>query len=163
MTTPSQTIGPFWHTLAEPSLENPIVMEGSPTITLIGHVTDGDGAPVTDACVELWQSSPAPGFGRCATDPEGRFRFVTAKPGPVPGQGNHTQAPHVALTVFARGLLAQVVTRAYFAGEALNDTDPVLQSIDPARRATLIAQPDGDQWRMDIRLQGDGETVFLDV
>ena len=163
MTTPSQTIGPFWHTLAEPSLENPVLAEGGEQVTLAGRVLDGDGAPVTDACVELWQSSPAPAFGRCATDADGRFRFTTAKPEPVPGQGNHTQAPHVALTVFARGLLAQVVTRAYFAGEPLNDTDPVLQLIDPARRGTVIAQPDAGVWRMDIRLQGENETVFLDV
>ena len=90
---------------------------------------------------------------------------MTLKPGPVRGRGNAVQAPHLAVAVFARGLLRHLVTRLYFAGEALNATDPLLSSIeDPARRATLIAQPDGPgAWRLDIRLQGADETVFLEV
>ena len=137
---------------------------------LTGIVTDGDGAPVGDACVEIWQASPPaderfPGYGRCATDAEGRFRFVTLKPGPVPGRGNAQQAPHIAINILARGILTRLTTRAYFAGEALNETDPLLAMVeDPARRATLIAQPDGPgTWRLDIGLQGDNETVFIDV
>ena len=93
------------------------------------------------------------------------FRFTTLKPGPVPGRGNAQQAPHIAVTVLSRGLMRGLVTRAYFQGDTLNDTDPLLLSVeDPARRATLIARPAGaGVWRLDIRLQGEGETVFLDV
>jgi protocatechuate 3,4-dioxygenase alpha subunit len=87
------------------------------------------------------------------------------KPGPVPGRGNAQQAPHIAICVLSRGLMRGLVTRAYFHGEKLNETDPLLMSIDePARRATLIARPaEAGTWRMDVRLQGEGETVFLDV
>jgi protocatechuate 3,4-dioxygenase alpha subunit len=137
-------------------------------------VIDGDGNPVTDAAVELWQADPPadarfPGFGRCRTDGEGKFRFTTLKPGPLPGRGNAQQAPHFAITLHARGLLKHLVTRAYFADDPSNETDPLLSSIDdPKRRATMIARPDGaDRWRIDIRMQrGPGaetETVFLDV
>ena len=99
------------------------------------------------------------------TDAEGTFRFVTLRPGPVPGRGNTLQAPHIAIRILARGLMAGLVTRAYFAGDALNDSDPLLTSIDdPALRRTLIAGHEGAAvWRLDIRLQGDGETLFLDV
>lgn len=170
MTTPSQTIGPFWHGLADPAMAD-LTRFGAPgeRIVLAGTVTDGDGAPVADACVELWQASPPvsedfTGFGRAATDAQGGYRFTTLRPAALPGRGNLTQAPHLALTVFARGLLAQVVTRAYFAGEPLNDVDPVLNAVPAERRGTLIAGADGPAcWRLDIRLQGDAETVFLDV
>ncbi len=93
------------------------------------------------------------------------FRFTTLRPGPVPGRGNTQQAPHFAITILARGILTRLCTRAYFAGDKLNDTDPLLGAIDdPARRATLVAQSaGGDLWRLDIRLQGEGETVFLDI
>jgi protocatechuate 3,4-dioxygenase alpha subunit len=169
--TASQTIGPYWHLLHDPALAdltrfNP---EGE-RIELSGIVIDGDGLPVPDACIEIWQPNPAvsdrfPGFGRSPTDKDGRYRFLTLKPGPVPGRGNAQQAPHIALWVLARGLMRGLATRAYFAGEALNETDPLLASIeDPDRRATLIARPEGaGKWRMDIRLQGEGETVFLDI
>jgi protocatechuate 3,4-dioxygenase, alpha subunit len=169
--TSSQTIGPFWHLLDEKDWAD-LTRFGATgeTVTLIGAVIDGDGNPIADACVELWQADPPAsdkftGFGRCATDADGVFRFVTVKPGPIPGRGNVQQAPHVALTVLARGLLKGLVTRAYFAGEALNETDPLLSAIpDPVRRATLIATPiEGQVWRMDVRLQGDGETVFLEI
>jgi protocatechuate 3,4-dioxygenase alpha subunit len=121
--------------------------------------------------VEIWQAGPEGsydgafhGFGRCATDRDGGFRFTTVKPGPVRGRGNATQAPHVTISIFARGLLTHLTTRLYFAGEALNATDPVLLAVPEARRATLVAQPAGDgTWRLDIRLQGEGETVFLEV
>jgi protocatechuate 3,4-dioxygenase alpha subunit len=183
--TASQTIGPFWHALADGALTEGALTGGALTggaladltrfgatgerIVLVGTVTDGDGAAVTDACVELWQTSPPAsagfsGFGRCATDAQGGYRFTTLRPAPLPGRGNQTQAPHLALTIFARGLLSQLVTRAYFAGEALNATDPVLNAVPAERRATLIAEPAGPgTWRLDIRLQGEAETVFLDV
>ena len=174
--TASQTIGPFWHGLAHadwPDLTR-FAQPGDPAaerITVAGTLTDGAGQAIGDACVELWQSDPAtsehfPGFGRCATDAEGRFRFTTFKPGPVPTVpgGNSLQAPHLAVTILAHGLLHHLCTRCYFAGEALNDNDPLLSSLDPAQRATLIAQREGDSaWHLDIRLQGEGETVFLDI
>jgi len=174
--TASQTIGPYWHLLEDPSWAD-LTRFGAAgeRIALIGNLTDGDGVPIADACVELWQPSPPAsadwdGFGRAATDVEGNFRFVTLKPGPVPGPpgANTPQAPHAAVILFARGLLSGLHTRAYFEGEALNEQDPLLASLDPMRRATLIARPVGERdglpaWRLDIRLQGDGETVFLDI
>jgi protocatechuate 3,4-dioxygenase alpha subunit len=169
--TSSQTIGPYWHLLEEKNWAD-LTRFGAQgqKITLIGTLADGDGLPITDACVELWQADPPAaenfaGFGRGATDAGGHFRFVTIAPGPVPGLGNTLQAPHFAITIFARGLLKGLVTRAYFEGEPLNETDPLLSSIeDRARRRTLIAKRvDATTWRMDIRLQGEGETVFLDV
>src|SRR5437660_10371024 len=173
--TASQTIGPFWHLIEHPEWAD-LTRFGAagPQVTLTGSVLDGDGNPVTDAAVELWQSDPPadehfPGFGRSRTDDAGRFRFKTLKPGPVPGRGNAEQAPHFALTILARGLLKGLTTRVYFAGEPLNETDPLLSSIDdPVRRATLFAASDGiDRWRIDIRLQrgprAEAETVFLDL
>lgn len=174
--TASQTIGPFWHLVEDKSWAD-LTRFGAeraypehPRIRLTGILTDGDGAPFPEACVEIWQSDPAasdafPGFGRCATDRDGWFRFTTLKPGPVPGRGNAQQAPHIAICVLARGLMRGLVTRAYFAGESLNESDPLLSSIEvPARRNTLIARPAGAAtWRMDICLQGANETVFFDV
>jgi protocatechuate 3,4-dioxygenase alpha subunit len=168
--TASQTIGPFWHLIEHPEMAD-LTRFGAPgeRIVLTGRITDGAGAPVGDACVEIWQADPPasdvfPGYGRARSDADGVFRLVTVKPGPVPGWGNAQQAPHIAISLLARGLMKALVTRAYFAGEALNDTDPVLNMIEaPARRASLIAARDGDAWRLDIRLQGENETVFLDV
>ena len=173
--TSSQTIGPFWHLIEHPEWAD-LTRFGAAgeRVTLTGSVIDGDGNPVTDAAVELWQADPPaddrfPAFGRCRTDERGEFHFTTLKPGPVPGRGNAQQAPHFAITVHARGLLKGLVTRAYFADDACNETDSLLSSIeDPRRRSTLIAQPDGSKrWRIDIRLQrgpqGETETVFLGV
>jgi protocatechuate 3,4-dioxygenase alpha subunit len=176
--TAHQTAGPYWHMIDFPEWAD-LLRAGSGNenvagerIVLTGRISDGDGEPVSDALVEIWQASPDGryddafhGFGRCATDAKGEFRFTTLKPGPVPGRGNAMQAPHIEIAIFARGLMTHVVTRAYFAGEALNATDPVLNMVeDPARRATLVAVPSGEGvWRLDVRLQGDGETVFLDV
>ena len=176
--TAHQTAGPYWHMIDFPEWAD-LLRTGSGNegvqgerIVLAGRITDGDGAPVVDGLVEIWQAGPDGryedvfhGFGRCATDANGEFRFTTLKPGPVPGRGNATQAPHIEIAIFARGLMQHLVTRAYFAGEALNATDPVLNLVeDPARRATLVAKPEGGGiWRLDIRLQGEGETVFLEV
>src|SRR5216683_1345733 len=152
--TASQTIGPFWHLIEHPEWAD-LTRFGAagPQLTLTGSVLDGDGNPVSDAAVELWQSDPLadvhfPGFGRARTDDAGRFQFKTLKPGPVPGRGNAQQAPHIAITLFARGLLKGLAMRAYFAGVPLNETDPLLCSIeDPRRRATLLARPaGGDRW-----------------
>jgi protocatechuate 3,4-dioxygenase alpha subunit len=169
-TTPSQTIGPFWHLLENPDWADltRFGAEGE-RIVLTGRLTDGDGAPVTDGCIELWQSDPAasdtfPAWGRCATDTDGRFRFITLRPGPMRGLGNTLQAPHFAITILACGILKALVTRAYFKGDPHNDADPVLSLIeDPARRQTLLARPEDGAWHIDIRLQGEGETVFLEV
>ena len=173
--TSSQTIGPFWHLIEHPEWAD-LTRFGAADdrIRLSGTVTDGDGNPVTDAAIELWQADPPagehfPAFGRSRTDEAGRFQFTTVRPGPVAGRGNALQAPHLAIAILARGLLKALTTRAYFAGEPLNDSDPLLSSIDdPKRRATLLAKPDGgDGWRMDIRLQrgarDETETVFLDI
>ena len=173
--TASQTVGPFWHLIEHPEWADltrfGVVGE---RVTLTGSVIDGDGSPVTDAAVELWQADPPtddrfPGFGRCRTDERGGFRFTTVRPGAVPGRGNAQQAPHFAIAVHARGLLKALMTRAYFEADPLNETDPLLSSIeDSRRRATLLARPDAEsRWRIDIRLQrgpsGETETVFLDI
>ena len=169
--TASQTIGPFWHLIDEPDWSDltRFGAEGQP-IVLTGNVYDGAGHGVADAAVEIWQVSPAvsdrfPGFGRCRTNADGSFRFITVKPGPVPGTGNAQQAPHVAISIFARGLLQAVMTRLYFQHEPLNETDPVLSLIEnEGRRRTLLAQQASPgMWQLDIRLQGDNETVFLQV
>jgi protocatechuate 3,4-dioxygenase, alpha subunit len=169
--TASQTLGPFWHLIEDPSWADLTRFGvGGERVELTGTIHDGTGGAVTDAAVELWQSSPAasdlfPGLGRSRTDGTGRFRFFTVKPGPVAGLGNAQQAPHFALTIMARGLLHHLMTRVYFADEPLNDTDPVLQLIeDPRRRDTVIARPAGPgQWHIDIHLQGQNETVFMEV
>jgi protocatechuate 3,4-dioxygenase, alpha subunit len=215
--TPSQTVGPFL-AIGLPWPDGPFaVPEGTPGAILIaGRVLDGAGDPVTDALVETWQADPeglfdhpddprgrvaAPvagfrGFGRCATDAAGEYRIVTLRPGPLPGPDGGFEAPHLDVSVFARGLLDRVVTRIYFPDEAqANAADPLLAAIDdPRRRATLIASTrpagqagdarwdgdgrasdgrwDGDgrasdgrasEFRFDIRLQGEHETVFFDV
>jgi protocatechuate 3,4-dioxygenase alpha subunit len=180
--TPSQTVGPFFH-IGLPYEGGPeVVPAGSPdAIRLSGAVFDGDG-PVDDALVEIWQANAAgryahpedaredipleggfTGFGRCSTDAEGRFEFLTVKPGAVPGPDGQQQAPHIDVSVFARGLLNRLVTRISFPDEAqANATDPVLSLIDDdARRETLIARQDDGALRFDIRLQGDGETTFF--
>ncbi len=175
--TASQTAGPYWHMIDFPQWADLLRAEGpnaaakGERILLTGRITDGAGEAVPDAMVEIWQADPEGrydsgfhGFGRCATDAEGRFRFVTLKPGAVPGPGNSTQAAHVVVTIFARGLMRGLVTRAYFAGDPRLDDDPVLALVPRARRGTLLARPAGDgEWRLDIRLQGEGETVFLEV
>ena len=171
--TPSQTVGPFLH-LVLPWPDGPeVVPEPTPGgFWLRGRLVDGDGQPVPDGVIETWQADPdgqynAPGFrgfGRAATDVDGRWGIYTVKPGVVAGYDGRPQAPHVEVSVFARGLLDRVVTRIYFDDEAAaNAVDPVLVAVEPARRATLLAAVTGEGYRFDIRLQGDDETVFFDV
>jgi protocatechuate 3,4-dioxygenase alpha subunit len=159
--TPSQTVGPFLHlALADPSLRDGGT-SGSDAITVHGTVVDGAGDPVPDAVVETWQFGGP--FTRCATDDDGHWAVRTDRPAAVPTLDGTPQAPHLAISVFARGLLDRVVTRAYFAGDPANDDDPALAAAGP-RAPRLLATPDGDSsWRFDIRLQGDDETVFFDV
>jgi len=156
-------------------------------IHVTGRVLDGAGAPVPDAMVEIWQANahgrynhPADprkgnrldpsfrGFGRVSTDGAGGFLFHTVKPGPVPGPEGREQAPHLNVVVFARGMLSHAYTRFYFADEReANAADPVLERVPAARRATLLAEPEdgpgGRVYHIDIRLQGEQETVFFDV
>jgi protocatechuate 3,4-dioxygenase, alpha subunit len=181
--TPSQTVGPFFN-IGLPGRSALVAADAPDAVRIEGAVYDGHGEPVDDALVEIWQAGrsgryPHPedarrelplderfsGFGRCETDAEGRYWFVTVKPGPVPAPGGGMQAPHFLVSVFARGLLKRVLTRIYFPDEqAANEADPVLAAVDPERRATLVARPDGGRLlRFDIRLRGDGETVFFDV
>ena len=164
--TPSQTIGPFFAVgLIWPDGPE-VVPAGTPgAVRVGGRVLDGAGDPVADALVETWQAGPAGGFGRCATDAEGRWAVRTVKPGPLPAPDGGVEAPHLEMLVFARGLLHRLVTRIYFPDEAeANAADPLLTSIkDSQVRARLVAAADGDGLRFDIRLQGDQETPFLAI
>ena len=159
--TPSQTVGPFFGVGLPYEGSEKIVPPDHPgAIRIEGQVLDGKGDPVPDALLELWQ--PGLGFGRQRTDPEGAFNFVAAKPPAVASPDGMPQAPHLNVTVFARGLLRHLVTRIYFPDEpAANERDAVLNLVDPARRHTLIARAEGKVLRFDIRLQGDEETVFF--
>ena len=207
--TPSQTVGPFFHyalpwkggadligqsalgartelfpadhdVLNVSPVHRPVAGE---TIEVRGQVFDGDGAPVPDALIEIWQAnaagryaSPADprtelpldegfiGFGRAASLDDGSYCFKTVRPGAVPGPGNTLQAPHIAVGVLGRGLIKRLVTRLYLAdGEGL-DADPILALVPTERRGTLIAEPSGSAsvYRFDIVLQGERETVFFD-
>ena len=171
--TPSQTIGPFFHDALLATDRSRLVEPDRPgALTINGTVYDGAGEPVTDAMVELWQADGSgsyggegfTGFGRSGTTHGGRFEFVTVKPGSVPGAGGEMQAPHIMVSVFARGLLKRAVTRIYFPDEeAANAADPVLRAIaDPDRCATLVARPDGGGYNFDVHLQGERQTVFFD-
>jgi protocatechuate 3,4-dioxygenase alpha subunit len=181
-TTPSQTVGPFF-AIGLPWPDGPyVVEEGTPgAIWIEGYVYDGHGDTIPDALVETWQANADGlfnhpddprgraedfrGFGRAPADDEGRYRLLTVKPGPVPARDGTMQAPHIDVSIFARGMLNRVVTRIYFGDEEeANAADPVLGAIrDDARRATLIAQPTEDGYRLDFRLQGEDETVFFAV
>jgi protocatechuate 3,4-dioxygenase alpha subunit len=176
MLSSSQTVGPFFG-YALPYGEGPYVAPEwrHDSVMIRGQVLDGAGVPLPDALVEIWQPDGAgtvsrsvgalrragahfSGFGRCPTDQAGGFFFSTVKPGSL----NDGTAPYIALLVLARGLLRPIFTRIYFPGEEANATDPVLSQVDPARRDTLIARPDGERaYRFDVRLQGDQETVFF--
>lgn len=191
--TPSQTVGPFfaygltpngeyqWNDVFTNNLITPDVT--GEQIRIEGQVFDGDGAPVPDSMLEIWQADSQgrfadpqdkralpnaafKGFGRCGANPKGEFAFDTIKPGQVPGPDGKLQAPHILMAVFARGMLLQLYTRIYFDDEAeRNAADPVLALVPADRRDTLIAKRSGNGkvYRFDIRLQGEGETVFFQV
>jgi protocatechuate 3,4-dioxygenase, alpha subunit len=176
----SQTVGPFFNfcLTANPKLGT-LARDGAEgeRIRLEFRVTDGDGTPTpSDSMIELWQADSRGrygeadanfcGFGRLETDDNGECVFETVKPGCVPGNDGGIQAPHINVVFFARGLLMHLHTRVYFAGDAANPGDAVLQMVPEARRSTLMAQPVEGRpgaWRMEIRLQGEAETVFFDV
>ncbi len=183
-TTPSQTVGPYF-AIGLPWPEGPhAVAEDTPgAFHITGTVYDGAGAPVPDHLIETWQADPDGlfadlhgyggtsgmdgfrGFARYGVeDGDGTFEILTVKPGRVKEPGGRLQAPHIDVSLFARGMLHRVVTRIYFADEEeANASDPVLARVPADRRQTLIAQPENGGYRFDIRLQGPGETVFFDV
>ncbi len=200
--TPSQTVGPFfaygltpkgrceWDPNGSYSWKQTI---GSDLVTpdatgtrirIEGCVLDGDGAPINDAMIEIWQADSQgryahprdnralpntkfKGFGRSATDKAGVFAFDTIKPGSVPGPGGKPQAPHIVVCIFSRGMLRQIYTRLYFSDEASNASDPILTLVPQDRRGTLIAHKQAGSepalYRFDVRVQGDNETVFFDI
>jgi protocatechuate 3,4-dioxygenase, alpha subunit len=156
--TPSQTVGPFFAIGLSTTIGSHVVDEGAPgALRISGQVLDGAGDPVPDALIETWQ---AEGAGRCATDDEGHFAIVTIKPA---GDADAGEAPHLDVSVFARGVLTRLVTRVYFPDEEdANGADRVLRTLTPDERSTLIAAPDHGGIRFDIHLQGERETVFFD-
>ncbi len=185
--TPSQTVGPFFHLgFFGARSFGPIAGTSSKgqRVRLLCRVFDGDGAPVPDAMLEVWQANaegryrhPADlreksldpalnGFGRFATEADGSCTFETVRPGRVPGPNNLMQAPHLNISVFARGLLKRATTRLYFAGDPTNAEDPILAMVPEGRRGTLLAQPVQEKlgsWSFDIYLSGEQETVFFDI
>lgn len=191
--TPSQTVGPFFSPALTPGKDYPwhqpiandlITPDASgQRIRIEGRVFDGDGAPVNDAMVEIWQADAAgryahpadkqrpnakfTGFGRSGTDAEGRYSFSTIKPGSVAGPDGKPQAPHILVAVFARGLPRHAYTRIYFPEETANASDQILTLVPADRRETLVAKREDRNgaavYVFDIRLQGENETVFFDV
>lgn len=183
--TASQTVGPYLHL----GLTQITIADIAKTaakgekVVISGRVLDGEGQPIPDALLEFWQANADGryahpedrqnkpldgsfiGFGRVPTDKAGGFRFATVKPGAVPGLGNSWQAPHIVVCLFMRGMLKHLYTRIYFSDEAANADDLVLGLVaDASRRPTLIAQrqPDKSEYRWDIVMQGEKETVFFD-
>jgi protocatechuate 3,4-dioxygenase, alpha subunit len=182
-TTPSQTVGPFF-AIGLPWDDGPLVVprDTPGAIAITGSVYDGRGAAVPDSLIESWQADPdgrfadlhgygGPsqlpgfrGFARCGAEGDCRFEIVTVKPGRVPWPAGGEQAPHINLSVFARGMLHRCVTRIYFGDEsAVNAEDPILQRVPAERRTTLLAQPTDGGYVFDVHLQGPDETVFFAV
>jgi protocatechuate 3,4-dioxygenase alpha subunit len=191
--TTSQTVGPFFSpALLRADAERHILIQpetAGARLRIEGRVLDGDGVPIPDALVEIWQANafgrynhpadtgPAQldssflGFGRSGTEEDGLYWFETIKPGQVPFDGTQMQAPHICVTVFARGLLNHIVTRLYFEDESANASDPILQRVPADRRSTLLARLlTSSEWadkmlvyHFDIVLQGAGETVFFQL
>lgn len=185
--TPSQTVGPYFHlgltcARAVPCVAGPNAK--GERVTVACTVFDGDGKPINDAMIEVWQADAngkynhpedtqekqpdqaCRGFGRVGTDENGCCTFESVKPGRVPYVDGQLQAPHLNISVFARGVLKRLATRLYFAGDPANAEDPVLALVPEARRDTLMARPEPARpgtWRFDIRLCGENETVFFDV
>jgi protocatechuate 3,4-dioxygenase, alpha subunit len=182
--TPSQTVGPYLHLgLTDVRSISRIAGDGAKgdRVWLTFRVLDGEGVPVPDAMIELWQADSEGnyahsdsgvdggvfgGFGRLATAEDGSCTFETIRPGCVPGPGETVQAPHMNVSILGRGILKRLSTRVYFAGEPANAADPVLTLVPENRRATLLAQPypaRASNWIFEVRLRGEGETVFFDV
>jgi len=185
MTTSSQTVGPYVKIGFEPLAVEDLTSSGAAgeRVTLRGRVLDGNGKPVNDGVVEIWQANAQGkyahpedaqdkaidrafrGFGRSLTRSDGGFRFVTVKPGPVPGPEGVQQAPHIVVTVFMRGLLKHLITRVYFPDEPANADDPVLKLVPAERRATLLAKRVAGEkgvLEWNVVIQGQDETVFFD-
>ena len=180
--TASQTVGPFYRIGMEALYVSDLAPAAAATdkITIQGRVLDGDGKPVSDAVLEIWQANAQGkyahpddaqkkpltpdfrGFGRVPTGDDGAFRFTTIQPGSVAGPRGLPQAPHLLVAVFMRGLLIHLVTRMYFPEQALNADDPVLGLVPAARRHTLIAQHGPGALEWNVVLQGKNETVFFD-
>jgi protocatechuate 3,4-dioxygenase alpha subunit len=190
--TPSQTAGPYFAYALTPgtAYAYPALVENDLTtpdavgdaIVITGRLLDGSGKPVPDGFLELWQADGAgryssgeqrqnttfKGFGRSPTDTAGTFSFRTVKPGAVAAPGGGGQAPHINVSIFARGILRRMFTRIYFPDGAANAGDPLLALVPEDRRATLIARRDGDldgvpKYVFDVHLQGDNETVFFEA
>jgi protocatechuate 3,4-dioxygenase alpha subunit len=201
--TPSQTVGPYFayglapHSRCDWSPDTKLYdwkqTVGADLVTpdatgtkirVEGRVLDGDGLPINDAMLEIWQADAQgryanprdnralpntqfKGFGRSATDKDGAYSFDTIKPGAVPGPDGKPQAPHIVFCIYSRGMLRQIYTRLYFADEAGNGSDPILALVPQDRRGTIIAQKEmrGGMpvYRFDIRVQGENETVFFEV
>ncbi len=182
--TPSQTVGPYLHLgLTDARSISRIASDGTKgeRVWLTFRVLDGQGAPVPDAMIELWQADSEGnyphqvsskdgaafrGFGRLATAEDGSCTFETIKPGCVPGPGETIQAPHISVSILGRGILKRLSTRLYFAEEPANAVDAVLALVPENRRATLLARPVPTRtgnWFFDVHLRGEGETVFFDV
>ena len=185
--TPSQTIGPFFH-IALPANENIAHIAGpgaeGDALTLICRVLDAVGAPADDAMIELWQADASGvynhpddpryadhdpafrGFARMATNAQGACMFQTVKPGRAADLDGAMQAPHINVSVFARGLMKRAATRIYFEGDPANAQDRVLSCAPEQRRSTLLAHRDASQpslWRFDLHLAGPDETVFFAI
>jgi len=184
--TPSQTVGPFFR-MELTTDEHCVTCVAGPQangerVWITFRVLDGDGAPVNDAMIEIWQADSNGkynhpddmqprqvaagwiGFGRLASGEDGSCVLETIMPGRT--AGSTPQAPHLVVAVFARGMLKQLYTRVYFAGDPANREDPILELVPPERRETLLARPDPGRrghWMFDVRIQGDQETVFFDV
>jgi protocatechuate 3,4-dioxygenase alpha subunit len=186
--TPAQTVGPFFHfclTTDKCCVRRIAGAEAKGERVLLSvRVLDGEAVGLNDAMVEIWQANADGkynhpddtqakavdpsflGFGRMGTGEDGSCEFETIKPGRVPGPRNVPQAPHLNVAVFARGMLKQLYTRIYFAGDPANQEDPVLALVPVDRRETLMAHSDSAGpvvWRFDLRLQGKNETVFFDI
>ena len=184
--TPFSTVGPFFKLLVRDRPEGTDCLVSDATrgerVTIAGRLIAGDGAPVEDGLVEIWQADadgryhhaddpesnladPAfTGFGRAATGSGGSFRFQTVRPGVVPGPAGAKQAPHILVSVMARGVMSRCWTRLYFDEEPLNAADPVLLLVPAQRRDTLIARRlSAGEYEFNIVLQGEGETVFFDA
>jgi protocatechuate 3,4-dioxygenase, alpha subunit len=184
--TPSQTVGPYFKIGLQWLHCDNLAPEGvcGERVVVQGRVLDGDGVPVPDAVLEIWQANSHGkyvhpedqqdkpldprfrGYGRVPVNHDGVYRFSTIKPGPVPGPEGKEQAPHLVISIFMRGLLKRLVTRMYFAGDGRNSADPILNLVETERRTTLMASPSRGgsgllEWN--VLLQGANETVFFDI